>query len=237
VRSPTRRRYSCPMKLIARASCGLGLRCLTHPRAQILSHTPQHPVSGGNSSGLQDRASCVTLLVPKATHSSNLFELRFRSNKLKPSVTPVGSCTWPPHTCTRCMPAQPFRHRWMLVALCAVQALPARKRPLPLALPNPFPFIFTMFTDVDRPRAQPRHFQVHFPSICAGQVIRIMPYGQVHCTLISGRNLKDQDLFGKMGKDNRATFSSTMPLSSLLHFCRVLLFLQIRIAMCSARPD
>ena len=190
-------------------------------------------MSGQRQRTAAGQSKLCDALVPKTTHSSSLFELRFRSNNLKPSVTPVGSCTWP-HTSTR--------HNRSGIAGCLWHFVQPKHSLLASGIcrwpyRTPLPSSSHVFTDVDRPGTLSRHFQVRFPSICAGRVIRIMPYGQVHCTLISGRNLKDQDLFGKMGKDNRTPFSSTMPLSSLLHFCRVLLFLQIRIAMCSARPD
>ena len=44
-----------------------------------------------------------------------------------------------------------------------------------------------------------RSFRTIHGVVVALRDFTAMPYGQVHCTLISGRNLKDQDLFGKMG--------------------------------------
>ena len=45
-----------------------------------------------------------------------------------------------------------------------------------------------------------RCFRTIHGAVAALRDFTAMPYGQVHCTLISGRNLKDQDLFGKMGR-------------------------------------
>ncbi len=45
-----------------------------------------------------------------------------------------------------------------------------------------------------------RCFRIIHGVLIALRGFTAMPYGQVHCTLISGRGLKDQDLFGKMGR-------------------------------------